>query len=58
MTGSEIVRAEQFEIERLRALGLSRYQAIRAMEDRVDRQALEALVETGCPVATALEILH
>lgn len=58
MTGSEIVKAEQFEIERLRALGLSRYQAIRAIEDRVDRRALEALLEKGYPVSTALEIAH
>jgi hypothetical protein len=58
MTGSEIVRAEQLEIERFRALGLSRYQAIRAIEDRLDWGALEALLKTGCPVSTALEILH
>jgi hypothetical protein len=58
MTGSEIVKAEQFEIERFRTLGLSRYQAIRAIEDRVNWQALEALLKKGCSVSSALEILH
>jgi hypothetical protein len=55
MTGSEIVRAEQFEIERFRTLGLSRYEAIRAVEDGIDWYALAALVKSGYPVSAALE---
>ena len=37
------MRAEKFKIERLMALGLGRYEAIRAVEDALDRQILEAL---------------
>jgi len=54
----EIVRVEKLEIERFMALGLGRYQAIRAVEDAIDRHALETLLETGCTLAAALEISH
>ena len=43
----EIVRVEKLEIERFMALGLGRYQAIRAVEDGVDWHAVAALLETG-----------
>jgi hypothetical protein len=39
------------------ALGLGRYDAIRAVEAGIDRHAVESLVaETGCPVRIALEV--
>jgi hypothetical protein len=56
MTSDEIVRVEQFKIERFMGLGLGRYEAIRAVEDAVDWHAVEALLNTGCPLAVALEI--
>jgi hypothetical protein len=37
-------------------LGLSRYEAIRAVEDAVDWQAVQALPKSGCTVAVALEV--
>ncbi len=43
MSGDEIVRAEKFKIERFMALGLGRYQAIRAVEDALDWHRIEAL---------------
>ena len=43
----EIVRVEKLEIERFMALGLGRYQAIRAVEDGVDWHAVAALLKTG-----------
>ena len=43
MSADEIVRVEKFKIERLMALGLGRYEAIRAVEDALDRQIAEAL---------------
>lgn len=49
MTVSEIVRVEQFKIERFMALGLSRYEAIRAVEDGIDWHAVDALRKTGAP---------
>jgi hypothetical protein len=55
MSGDEIVRVEKFKIERFLALGLDRYQAIRAVEDALDWHKIEALVKTGCPLAVALE---
>jgi hypothetical protein len=58
MTGDEIVRVEEFKIERFMALGLGRYQAIRAVEDAVDCHAVEALLKTGCALAVALETLR
>lgn len=55
MTGDEIVRVEESEIERFMALGLGRYQAIRAVEDAIDWHAVEALLKTGSPPIVALE---
>jgi hypothetical protein len=52
----EIVRVEKFKIERFMALGLGRYEAIRAVEDAVDWHAVEALLKTGSTLAVALEI--
>lgn len=52
----EIMRVEKFKIEQFMALGLGRYQAIRAVEDSVDWHAVETLLKTGCTLALALEI--
>jgi hypothetical protein len=56
MSGDETVRVEKFKIERFMALGLGRYEAIRAVEDALDWHAIEALLETGCTLPVALEI--
>ena len=56
MISDEILRVEQFKIERFMGLGLGRYEAIRAVEDAVDWHAVETLVKTGCTLALALEI--
>ena len=56
MTCDEIVRVEEFKIERFMALGLGRYEAIRAVEDAIDWHTVEALLTTGCSLAVALEI--
>jgi hypothetical protein len=56
--GDEIMRVEKLEIERFMALGLGRYQAIRAVEDAVDWRAVETLLSSGCTLSAALEILH
>ncbi len=56
MTSDEIVRVEQFKIERFMGLGLGRYKAIRAVEDAVDWYAVEELLQTGCTLPVALEI--
>jgi hypothetical protein len=37
------------------ALGLGRYEAIRAVEDAIDWRAVEALLKTGCALTVALE---
>lgn len=42
MSADEIVRTEKFKIERFMALGLGRYEAIRAVEDAVDPRRVEA----------------
>jgi hypothetical protein len=55
MSGDEIVRVEKFKIERFMALGLGRYQAIRAVEDALDWHRVEALLKTECTLAVALE---
>jgi hypothetical protein len=55
MSGDEIVRVEKFKIERFMALGLGRYQAIRAVEDALDWHRIEALLKTECTLAVALE---
>ena len=51
----EIVRVEELQTERFMALGLGRYEAIRAVEDGIDWNSVEALVQTGCPLTVALE---
>ena len=56
IASDEIVRVEAFKIGRFMALGLGRYEAIRAVEDGIDCHAVEALVETGCPLTVALEV--
>ena len=56
MSGDETVKVEKFKIERFMALGLGRYEAIRAVDDAVDWHAIEALLKTGCALAVALEI--
>jgi hypothetical protein len=56
MTSDEIVRDEKVKIERFMGLGLGRYEAIRAVENAVDLQAVEALLKTGCTLAVALQI--
>jgi len=55
MTSDQIVRVEQFKIERFMGLGRGRYEAIRAVEDAVDWRAVETLLETGCTLDVALE---
>jgi len=55
MTSDQIVRVEQFKIERFMGLALGRYEAIRAVEDAVDWRAVETLLETGCTLDVALE---
>jgi uncharacterized protein YoaH (UPF0181 family) len=42
MSADEIVKVEKFKIERLMALGLGRYEAIRAVEDALDSRIVEA----------------
>ena len=56
MSGDEMVRVEKFKIARFMALGFGRYEAIKAVEDAVDWHAVEALLQTGCTLAVALEI--
>jgi hypothetical protein len=56
IASDEIVRVEEFQIERFMALGLGRYEAIRAVEDGIDWRTVEALVKTGCPFTVAVEI--
>ena len=43
MSADEIVRVEKSKIERFMALGLGRYEAIRAVEDALDWRRVEAL---------------
>lgn len=52
----EIVRVEELKTERFMALGLSRCEAIRAVEDAIDAYAVETLSKAGCPLTLALEI--
>ncbi|HZO63156.1 MAG TPA: hypothetical protein VFB35_09285 [Gaiellaceae bacterium] len=55
--GDQIVRNEELELARLAALGLGRYDSIRALEAGVDGQRVEWLVrDQGCPLALALEL--
>ena len=55
MSSDEMVRVEKFKIERFMALGLGRYEAIRAVEDAIDWQAVEALLEKGCKLPVAVD---
>jgi hypothetical protein len=56
IAADEIVRVEELNIERFMALGLGRYEAIRAVEDGIDSESVEALVKTGCSPTVAVEI--
>lgn len=57
ISSDEIIRVEKHQIEQLVALGLGRYEAIRAVEAGVDCLAVQSLVtEQGCPPGLALEI--
>jgi hypothetical protein len=57
IAGDEIVKFEKYKIERFVALGLGRYDAIKAVEAGIDWHTVESLVtEKGCPVSIALEI--
>jgi hypothetical protein len=55
LTADEIVRAEESKTEQFMALGLGRYEAIRAVEAGIDWRRVEALVLTGCPPIVAFE---
>jgi hypothetical protein len=55
----EIVKLEQYKIERFQALGLGRYDAVNAVEAGIDWRTVESLVnDKNCPLALeiALEI--
>lgn len=54
IASDDIVRVEELSIRRFMALGLGRYEAIRAVEAGIDWHAVEALVDTGCPLAVAV----
>jgi hypothetical protein len=56
IAADEIVRVEELNIERFMALGLGRYEAIRAVEDGIDSESVEALVKKGCSPTVAVEI--
>lgn len=56
IANDEIVRVEEFKIERFMSLGLGRYESIRAVEDGIDWQTVEELVKTGCPITVAVRI--
>ncbi|HSP71265.1 MAG TPA: hypothetical protein VLN26_02790 [Gaiellaceae bacterium] len=57
IAGDEILRVEGYKIERFVALGLGRYDAIKAVEAGIDWHTVEQLVnEKGCPLVVALEI--
>ena len=58
IVSDDIVRVEEFKTERFMALGLGRYEAIRAVEDGIDWHTVEALVKTGCPLTVAVGISH
>lgn len=58
IASDEILRVEKLQIERFMALGLGRYDAIKAVEDGVDWHSVEVLVQTGCPISVALERSH
>jgi hypothetical protein len=57
IASDEILRVEEYKIERFIALGLGRYDAIRAVEAGIDWHTVEQLVnEKHCPLPVALEI--
>lgn len=57
ISSDEIIRIEKHQIEQLVALGLGRYEAIRAVEAGIDYIAVQSLVtERGCSPGAALEI--
>lgn len=57
IASDEIVRVEEFKIERFEALGLGRYDAIKAVDAGIDWHTVEGLVnEKRCPLAVALEV--
>jgi hypothetical protein len=57
LCSDEIVRVEEYKIERFVALGLGRYDAIQAVDAGIDWHTVEQLVdESGCPLALAVEI--
>jgi hypothetical protein len=57
IASDEIVKVEEYKIERFVTLGLGRYDAIRAVEAGIDWHTVEQLVnEKGCPLAVAVEI--
>ena len=57
ISSDEIIRVEKHQIEQFVALGLGRYEAIRAVEAGIDCVAVQSLVtEQGCPLGVALEI--
>ena len=47
MSADEIVKAEESKTAQFMALGLGRYEAIRAVEEGLDRHSVEALVRTA-----------
>lgn len=59
IAGDETVRVEEYKIERFEALGLGRYDAVRAVESGIDWHAVDSLVNRkGCPLTLALEIVR
>jgi hypothetical protein len=57
IASDEIVRIEEYKIERFMTLGLGRYDAIRAVEAGIDWHTVDRLVnQNGCPLTVALEI--
>jgi len=56
ISSDEIIRIEKHQIEQLVALGLGRYEAIRAVEAGIDYLAVQLLVtEQGCSPSVALQ---
>jgi hypothetical protein len=54
LIADDIVRAEESKTEQFMALGLGRYDAIKAVEAGIDWHAVEALVQTGrSPISQA-----
>jgi hypothetical protein len=51
----EIVRSEELKIEQFMALGLGRYEAIRAVEEATDWERVASLLKAGYPLSVALK---